>query len=341
MTDDGDDAPCVFFRPSLYFFNPRQPGYEYKQLVEDAVADSSPNNMRWTHMWNKQVSNYNDLVSGGIRGVSPPNEFLLRQGITSVSAIMMAKVGSRSIESLFLDRLSVPNEQHSEKRVSGLSKAPRVGIATPSFWKEIARRQRRDESATTHNIVGRSRRRVKEDIVFCLLRDPIARFLSSLAQTLSNPMQRRCANCASLLSPCVKKHDTYSKLVRCVIDSMKHRHHDGGKHRYHYFDVHVVPQAVFLAASLQQNDVELAVFSMDRGGLQSILQAFGASAEHKNKREEKEFSLEILERFGDELFDSRKAREALDDSMIRSICELYDVDVKMMRHLGLTVKDCD
>ena len=36
-----------------------------------------------------------------------------------------------------------------------------------------------------------------------------------------------------------------------------------------------------------------------------------------------------------------KAKEALDESMIRDICQLYAVDVSLMHHLGFSAGDCD
>ena len=107
-----------------------------------------------------------------------------------------------------------------------------------------------------------------------------------------------------------------------------------------FFDVHMAPQAVFLAGALDGNNVEVAMFSMDRG-LDAVLDAFGATRDlQKNKRETKAFSPDVLDRFGAELLDPAKARRAISDDMLRDICELYAVDVDLMRYLGFAVNDC-
>ena len=333
--------PCVYFNPSLYFsLDPSCPGYQYKKLI-----DNISSNIR-LNMWEKQVS---DLSPDNV-GASHPNTFLVQQGITSISTVMIPKVASRTIDSLFLERLSV---QHQTKSIpTGASRSrsagvlaprtkhegPKVGTATPAFWREVARRQK-------NNTQHEQQQQRSSDIVFSLLRDPVARFLSSLAQTLAVPMVRKWENKftvqhkplrAQVWAPCLNSTltSTYSTLVQCIIDSMKET-------EVGFFDVHMAPQAVFLAGALDGNNVKVAMFSMDRGGLGAVLDTFGATKDlQKNKRETKAFAPDVLDRFGAELLDPVKARQAVSDSMLRDICELYAVDVDLMRYLGFAVNDC-
>jgi hypothetical protein len=249
---------------------------------------------------------------------------------------MIPKVGSRTIDSLFLERLSVQKEPTvvaSRRRRTG----PKVGTATPAFWKEVARRQNNKTSQQQENS--------SSDIVFALLRDPVARFLSSVAQTLSAPMVKKWENKlrvdnkplrAEVWRPCLTTNNnktltSYAQLVQCMIDSMKEK-------EIGFFDVHMAPQAVFLAGELDRNNVKVAMFSMDH--LNEVLDAFGATRQQKNKREGQKYHPEILNRFGTELLDPAKAREALSDDIVRDICQLYAVDVDLMRYLGFAVKDC-
>ena len=320
--------PCVYLRPSLYFLDPSCPGYQYKELIHELSS-----NIRLT-MWEKQVSN----LLPDVVGASHPNTFLVQQGITSISTVMMPKVASRTIDSLFLDRLSVqkkpiPATARSTTIVTRVqNKGPKVGTATPAFWREVARRQNKTKQQKQRS----------SDIVFALLRDPVARFLSSLAQTLSVPMLKKWENKlevankprhAQVWERCLNgtSTSTYSTLVRCIIDSMKEK-------EVGFFDVHMVPQAVFLVGALDGNDVKVAMFSVDR--LDAVMDAFGATKQQKNKRETKEFSPDVLNRFGKELLDPVQAREAVSDDMLRDICELYAVDVDLMRYLGFAVNDC-
>jgi hypothetical protein len=325
-SDEARRYPCVYLRPSLYFFDPSYPGYQYKQLINDVASNIRLN------MWGKQVS---DLSPNAV-GPSHLNSFLVQQGITSVSTVMIPKVASRTIDSLFLERLSVQQKTTTASTTTTVTtrakKGPKVGIATPAFWKEVARRQS----------VTRQRQQRSSDIVFALLRDPVARFLSSLAQTISAPMLKKWENNLKIKNkplrfqvwqPCLNSTSStsYSMLVRCVIDSMKEK-------EVGYFDVHVAPQAVFLGGALNGNNVKVAIFSMDH--LDAVLDAFGATTRQKNKRESKVYPPDVLNRFGTELLDPAKARESLSDDMVRDICDLYAVDVDLMRYLGFAVKDC-
>jgi hypothetical protein len=291
-TISDDSAPCVYFRPTKWVVDTQQ------HFTEESM------DIRWT-MWGKKVN-------------GKEYRFLGRQGISSVSAILMPKVASRSIESLFQDQLSVPLEDRKRLGIKG----PRVGTATPSFWQQLAERQESQTSTT--------------DIAFALLRDPVSRFLSSLAQTLSVFMQRKYKSCSELWNPCLESSLTYKELVQCAVDSMKPQDSSAP----YYFDQHVVPQAVFLAGTLGNHNVEIAVFHIK--DVEYILQAFGMNEQqHMNTREDKVFAPEVLDRFGEELRDARKAKEALDENMIRDICQLYAVDVSLMHHLGFSAGDCD
>ena len=297
-------SPCVYFRPTLYFFESNSSAFKYNHIVEES-------DVRWS-MWGKQVSTYHNPRGGQ----SPPNKLLQQQGITSISTIMMPKVASRSIEALFNERLSVQVWERQKMNTKGA----RIGIATPSFWRQLAERQQ----STLHD----------KDIIFSLLRDPVSRFLSSLAQTLSLPMQRRYKACKELWKPCLEVSNSYKQLVKCAINSMKQR--QGSP----YFDAHMVPQGVFLAGALHKNDVEIAIFSIN--DLEILWNAFGASQQQpRNTREEKEFSQDVVKRFGEELLSPRQARTMLDDDMVQDVCEFYAMDVSMMHHLGFSAGDCD
>lgn len=293
----GDDisdssAPCVFLRPSEWVVDTQQ------HFPTESLG------IRWT-MWGKKVN-------------EKEYRFLGRQGISSVSAITMPKVASRSMESLFQDRLSIPLEDRKRLGIKG----PRVGAATPSFWKQLAERQKSQSSTT--------------DIAFALLRDPVSRYLSSLAQTLSVFMQRKYKTCSELWKPCLESSLTYKELVQCAIGSMQRQDSSAP----YYFDQHVVPQAVFLAGALGNHNVELSVFHIK--DVEHILRAFGMNEQqHMNSREDKVFAPDVSDRYGEELRNPHKAKEALDESMIQDICQMYAVDVSLMHHLGFSAGDCD
>lgn len=306
--EPSSSCSCVYFRPTRYFFQSDQPGYQYRHIVEEC------NDIQWT-MWGKQVSDF--YISHARLGASFPNKVFHRQGIASVSTILMPKVASRSIEALFHERLSVDIVDRIQSKMNG----PRVGIATSSFWKQLAERQEQSNEKD-------------KDIVFTLLREPVSRFLSALAQTLSTSMATKHRACQELWKQCLETSNSYQQLVQCAIRSMQQRPLTP------YFDVHVAPQSVFLAGALEHHDVEFAVFEMN--DLETILRAFGMpKQQHYNTREEKMYSQDILDRFGEELRNPHKARKALDDKMIQDICELYAMDVSLMHHLGFSAGDCD
>lgn len=309
MHDAPYTSPCVYFHPTKYFF---QAGHVYNHII-----DATQHSFQWS-MWAKQVSTFYSAHSR--LGASPPSKLFQAQGIESVSAILMPKVASRSMEVLFQERLSVGLEDRMIMKIKG----PRIGTATPAFWKQVAQRQV-DENG------GHFSQHKNRDIVIALVRDPLSRFLSSLAQTLSTTMMRKHKPCVDFWTPCLDSSKNYKDLVKCAIQRM---------HETPYFDVHVLPQAAFLANTLGGHDVQVAVFQVKDLG--TILQAFQMNKEqHVNTRQEKEYTSDVMEKFGEELQNPGKARQALDESMISDICGLYEMDVCMMHDLGFLAGDCD
>jgi hypothetical protein len=336
------DDCCVFLRPYLYFGDPSYPGYPYHALLLNLSANIH------LDMWGKQVSQFWAAPVPGVVIQQPthPNihPFLTDQGISSVSAIMMPKVGSRTIDALFGEHLSVPRTQLQQQQ-------PKVGTPTLEFWNEVTRRQQQQSDSSSP----------PNDVVFALLRDPVERFLSSVAQTLSSPMAPKWEaklrveykpSREDVWRPCLALYQdhnatmttyssssssapAYAQLVQCLLDSMMHNNH---KDNVGFFDVHMVPQSVFLAGALYHSNTTVSMFSMDRMDL--VFDAFGATQGHKNQRSTKSYHPNIWNLFGPQLVDPTKAREALSDEMIQCICRLYAVDVDLMRYLGFAVNDC-
>lgn len=392
--DDGhpkaSPPPCVYFRPTWYFSNLSGPdgGGRHGSLLAE-----SGKSLKFG-MWSKQVNDWRRRRDGDDTGGwtassfledAPLSESLSRKGVRSASSVLIPKVGSRSIERLFLETLGGSSASSGTTSDGGgngeggrrgrggeRTRRPRVGVASFSFWSELERRRKR---TTTGEKRRRRRRRFTGegegeggggdddddgdgfDVAFALVRDPVDRFLSSIAQTLfvrekdrknggggNDERARVLGGCLATVEESnhpgnrTKKGGAYGTFLRCVIDAMM-------KRGANFFDQHLVPQSTFLRGALGGSDVELAVFHLDSGGLDAILKAFGAGTgrpTRTNVREDKSFGRELTDLFGTELLDAKKAREALHaEGVVRDVCRLYEVDVEMIRFLGFPVTSCD
>jgi len=363
-----EHAPrCVYFRPVRHFsldgLGSWRTGGSAQLTLDGLLSASDVNLAPWSmHLETDgsdarnpgKASAVGDTSSRLGRSKSPQlrNELANLPGLVSVSALMAPKVGSRTVEDLFRFVLSKPRERNialDSKSGNGevtsdvltsleeQSLRPRGGIighASPSFWDSVVYRQKETQKIA---------KKKTSDIVFALVRDPVDRFLSSIVQILSGPMRRRCHQCREALDPCIAKaanNSDFATLLGCTIDILSS---GSGSPSYGFFDRHVLPQATFLYGLLAGRDVEVAVFDMDRGGLDHVVEAFGANGTEmrRNSRENKILDPELVQWFGKDVFLNPKiARIALDEEMIRDICRVYSIDVEMMRYLGFPSASC-
>ena len=147
--------------------------------------------------------------------------------------------------------------------------------------------------------------------VFTVIRDPVSRFLSGISQQLDSVNKTKT-------NECVKA--TPRSTIDCVLDKIQ----EFGLQ----FNVHYIPQAVNLKGVLRGQKIPVEIFEMK--DLPQILTQFGADTSmRENPGDAKDGILAEID------------SSILDDELIKTICELFAIDVDMMHYLGLKVPYCD
>jgi hypothetical protein len=156
---------------------------------------------------------------------------------------------------------------------------------------------------------------LSKHVVFAVVRDPVSRFLSAMGQAMADGPRLR--------DLCLDETSA-NTTIKCVL---QHLQEHGLK-----TDVHFCPMAVNLYVLMRNLNVQVALFEKELH-LESLLVYFGTSSHlHMRDRSKEEYT-------NSELLSQLSAKD-LDDSMIRVICELYQVDVVMMKSIGLDVPLC-
>jgi hypothetical protein len=149
--------------------------------------------------------------------------------------------------------------------------------------------------------------------VFCLVRDPVERFLSAVQQVMHYNDELR--------SSCLKT--TAKATIQCAI-------RDIASTQYRR-DVHLLPMATHLRL-FDQEDIKVSVFSMTEH-LPYILRYLNqAPSKHIRDRSKVKYATsKIL---------ATMSVKDCNEQMRNDICELYAVDVAMMKSLGFETKYC-
>jgi hypothetical protein len=156
---------------------------------------------------------------------------------------------------------------------------------------------------------------LSKHVVFAVVRDPVSRFLSAMGQAMADGPRLR--------DLCLDETSA-NTTIKCVL---QHLQEHGLK-----TDVHFCPMAVNLYVLMRNLNVQVALFEKELH-LESLLVYFGTSSHlHMRDRSKAEYT-------NSELLSQLSVKD-LDDSMIRVICELYQVDVVMMKSIGLDVPLC-
>lgn len=153
-------------------------------------------------------------------------------------------------------------------------------------------------------------------VVFAVVRDPISRFISAMGQAMDVELG------AKLRDKCLNENSA-NITINCVLQELQQR---GLR-----MDVHFCPMVVNLYVLTRNHDVQVSLFLSHH--LQSLLHYLGSSAAlHMRDRSNPEYTKsELL---------SKLSIDDLDSDMIRIICELYSVDVLMLKSIGLDVPLC-
>lgn len=162
-----------------------------------------------------------------------------------------------------------------------------------------------------------------QHVLFATVRDPTERFLSSVGQAVGGSGSKLNQIGKVIEKECFSRETrTATAALRCVADYVK-------THGT-WIELHFAPQALDVAFTTLWQDVPVAVF--DFRHLPDILNYLGANNAHARDGDTFGYRLRLL----------RTATiDDYDEHTLKTVCELYEVDVIMRRSLGMTVPRCD
>ena len=140
---------------------------------------------------------------------------------------------------------------------------------------------------------------------FTFLRDPVKRFLSSLAQVLKLRVWHK------RLHPCYE-HNMTEQLVDCVLDKL-----ETGS----FPEMHLAPQSFELYKQVMGYDIEIDVMDLSKIG-EVLLQLGGAVVQ-----KERSTAGSFIRRFPQ----FKLTMEVMSASRTQRVCKIYAADVAMIR----------
>lgn len=169
----------------------------------------------------------------------------------------------------------------------------------------------------------------RDHLLFGVVRDPTDRFISMIGQAfgahgsaknggVAEELKRDCLNSQ------IYSLDASRFTIQCVINKIKERGY--------FFEIHFTPQAIEVAFSTQMTpNVPVALFPFEV--LKEVLTEIGCSPSSKVRDGGGRYRPSPV-------LQSMSVNDYTPD-LIRQICELYEVDVIMLRVLGWTASRCD
>jgi hypothetical protein len=196
--------------------------------------------------------------------------------------------------------IPLPMDNYYSKREKGMGRV--------AFEQACQGVMQRVAEAQQHDSLQRPR-------VFTFFRDPVPRFLSSVAQVLKLRVWHK------RLYPCYERNTT-TQLLDCVLDKIE----STGS----FLEMHFNPQSFELYKYTMGFDIEVDVMDISR--LDTVLQQMGAGQVAK----ERSTTGTLIRRFPK----FRLTREALTPELISRICKIYNADVVMLQETGVTRTEC-
>jgi hypothetical protein len=316
---DQPESLCRFFQPKLFW----QEGGLGQPFMKDYERLGGANKnlpactaLEWS--WLPKSSNSTTVSNTSTSNTSAYDYSYLPQRL---SFVHMHKCGGTTIKSSLYD-LSRKLKASASASSSSSSSSSSLRAKTRSYrysfgggstkQKETNQRARQDHVDAIKTSSSSSSSQMDYFPVFCLVRDPVERFLSAVQQVMHYNDELR--------SSCLKT--TAKATIQCAI-------RDIASTQYRR-DVHLLPMATHLRL-FDQEDIKVSVFSMT--DLPYILRYLNqAPSTHIRDRSKVKYATsKIL---------ATMSVKDCNEQMRRDICELYAVDVAMMKSLGFETKYC-
>lgn len=163
-----------------------------------------------------------------------------------------------------------------------------------------------------------------QQVVFVTtVRDPLSRFISAIGQALGGPGSTNNVIGKVLREECV--HTNSQESLRCLARYVQ-------THGF-WIELHFTPQAMEISFATRYKDVPVAVFQFPNH-MGDLLEYMGGSAERKQRDGSKEGYR------SDPILTNMSVAD-YDDDILKIVCRIYEMDVIMLRSLGIEVPKCD
>ena len=161
-----------------------------------------------------------------------------------------------------------------------------------------------------------------QHVMFAVVRDPTERFISSIGQALAGIGSVGNKIGYKLKKQCLKS--TSRETLNCLAKYVR----DHG----FWFELHFLPQVLDIGFTTMWQDVPIAVFAM-KPYLKTILTYLG-SADAK-------FRDGSIQNYRSDPILTNMTVADYDDETLEIVCQIYEMDVRMQRSLGIEVPSCD
>jgi len=161
----------------------------------------------------------------------------------------------------------------------------------------------------------------EQHVIFAAVRDPTERFISSIGQALGAQGSGGNHIGPILKKECIKENS--QETLRCLA----HYVQDHG----FWIELHFTPQVIDISFTTMWQDVPISIFSFK--DLKTILDYFGRGSVQVRDGGAKNYR-------SDPVLTNMTVADYDEDSL-RVVCEIYEMDVRMQRSLGMEVPRCD
>ncbi len=161
----------------------------------------------------------------------------------------------------------------------------------------------------------------EQHVIFALVRDPLERFISSIGQVMGASGSFKNHLASSLKAKCLKS--TSSETLRCVAKHVK-------EHSF-WIELHFTPQVMDISFATLYQDVPVSVLPFH--DIKIVLEYFGRGKVWDRNGSAKDYRADTVL--------TEMTVEDYDDETTRIVCDIYEMDVTMLRSLGIEVPMCD
>ena len=336
---DLSDAGCKYYYPANFFDKECGLGKEFAHHIDDAQAKQA-NGTLWNNMpaVGFPTLTLNDVCINPETKERIPD---LTKRISSASMVLtdigehntgtelhcmkerlsflhVHKAGGSSLHAAFNFISNHPGAKLVRHKFFTPNSRP--GIPEISTYSEKMRNQTLDSLAEATKYPDEEFS-TDQHVIFAAVRDPTERFISSIGQALG-----AVGSSGNRIGPILKKEcikATSKETLKCLA----HYVQDNG----YWIELHFTPQVVDISFTTMYQDVPISIFPFKE--LTTILTYFGRGGVRARDGSSQNYR-------SDPVLTNMTVAD-YDEESLRVVCQIYEMDVRMQRSLGIEVPRCD